>query len=57
MTRQECAVSDEDKVEIWEGVKKETMNKVRENKGRTTGTEPPRVREEEVEKTGRVGGK
>ena len=43
-------VSDEDTNEIWETVKKEVIEKVRGNKGRSGRADSPMVDEEEVEK-------
>ncbi len=48
---QSGVVSIEDTTEIWETVKEDVIEKVRENKNRTTGADPFMVDEREVEKS------
>ena len=44
-------VSDQDTVEIWETMKKETIEKVRGNKNRSGRADSPKTDEKEVEKS------
>ena len=43
--------SDEDTTEVWVVTREKTINKVRKNKGRTTGTEVSTPDEKEIERT------